>query len=643
MKWWKIVLLVFGGIFVIGIAVFLLFFGGQKGHVSIIAGSPVKLVLDDNEYGEGKSFSARLPVGNHKLEATIVGMAGKTPVIKRYFEVAKNSESIIEIAMDPTVEFSSVPQGADVFVEMGEQKRLGKTPFSIQMPAGNYKFTFVLNGARIEKGPYNLEMDSNRTVDAYYGIAPRTGFDDKDKFFISSWPDFMRVYENGELVGITPVSFPNKGIFEVWSGESSISLPVLNQDTQYFFVDQGTDGLGYTFSKKQIVSAKSDFVTSTGFFVAWVDGVTVRVKMEGTQDLVIPLPRFDSPLLLSSNSTTITFSGIFGSDIVIKTYEVPSGKEIPSPSIYEALRSVLMNLQSEDGKTDKYFFISKNSLFEADFQSMKCINLGQIPTACQIRRLGPMSDFAVGVFLPDGKCGSILSARYAQKLDYGWNAGFAPRSHADVYAFWSGKELIGLNIATGEIDWRHEFDRSIICTLYDPGENLWYVDFGDWNKLQPVEAQTGNLLEERQKDQRFTMASPNDGLYLGHTTVENFGQINLFASPDGQIVAKSSSGELWRKSLEGLVSSNCFDPSKDIGMIYAKGVDEFMFLDLLTGEATISIGSKLVSFPTADSAFTDKGFWIKGQLVAPKCKSVSYVDGSFIIGWTDDVSCLIIP
>ena len=185
----------------------------------------------------------------------------------------------------------------------------------------------------------------------------------------------MRVYENGELVGITPVSFPKQGIFEVWSGESSISLPVLNQDTQYFFVDQGTGGLGYAFSKKQIVSAKSDFFTSTGSFVAWVDGVTVRVKMEGAQDLVIPLPRFDSPLLLSSNSTTITFSGIFGSDIIIKTYEVPSGKEIPSPSIYEALRPVLMNLQSEDGQTDKYFH--PKFPFEADFQSMKCINLGQ--------------------------------------------------------------------------------------------------------------------------------------------------------------------------------------------------------------------------------------------------------------------------
>jgi len=643
MKWWKVVLFVLGGALVAGTAIFLLFFGGPKGSVNVVSGSPVKLVLDDTDYGEGTSFSARLPVGNHKLEATLVGMAGNAPIITRYFEVTKDSESTIEIAMDPTVEFSSVPQGADVFVEMDGQKRLGKTPFSIQMPTGSYKFTFVLNGAKIEKGPYKLEMDSNQTIDAYYGKAPRTGFDDKDKFFISSWPDLMRVYENGELVGITPVSFPKQGIFEVWSGESSISLPVLNQDTQYFFVDQGTDGLGYAFSRKQIISAKSDFITRTGSFVAWIDGVTVRVKMEGAQDLVIPLPRFDSPLLLSSNSTTVTFSGVFGSDIVIKTYEVPSGKEIPSPSIYEALRPVLMNLQSEDGQTDKYFFTSKNSLFEADLQSMKCINLGQIPTACQIRRLGPMSDFAVGVFLPDGKCGSILSSRYAQKLDYGWNAGFAPRSHADVYAFWSGKELIGLNITTGEVNWRHEFDRSIICALYDPGENLWYVDFGDWNKLQPVEAQTGNLLEERQKDQRFTMASPNDGLYLGHTTVENFGQINFFVSSDGQVVAKSPSGELWRKSLEGLVSSNCFDPSKDVGIIYAKGVDELLLLDLLTGEATTSIGSKLISFPTADSVFTDKGFWVKDQLVAPRCKSASYFDGGFTIRWTDGVSCIIIP
>ena len=86
MKWWKVVLFVLGGVLVIGAVVFLLLFGGPKGSVNVVSGSPVKLIFDGADYGEGTSFFARLPVGNHKLEAALVGMAGNIPIITKYFE-----------------------------------------------------------------------------------------------------------------------------------------------------------------------------------------------------------------------------------------------------------------------------------------------------------------------------------------------------------------------------------------------------------------------------------------------------------------------------------------------------------------------------------------------------------------------------
>lgn len=606
---------------IVGLAVLLaatvgvfVFLGMQSGiSVTIVANNPIVLSVDGKDLGEGASFSIKLDAGQHELSYLQPGLEAGKAAATKIITVEQGKENIFTIAKNPSVNFTSDPKGATVFLMLEEDREIAKTPATVELPPGKYSFKFALNGKEIEKKDIELALDDERMIEAFFGGAPDSGVNPDDSYFFASSRDGLKVCIKEEICGLAPVSFPKPGEYYLKYGSYTADVPV-NFDKQHVFARPWTGGIDMVISGKEIPWSYGSLVCKGGFYTAEVIGHVLRIHPHEAEMHEISLPDFDLPLMLVSANTLVTFIGKNADKLVIQSYDAFTGSDAPTPSNYEALRGFVKPIQSEDGNTTRYFFKHRGRLYEADLATLSCSDLGEIPTDSHLRRLGTMSNFYIGIFNSNGKCVGARSQRKSVDFKTGLYMGMMPKIHAETIVFYSGNELIGFDTLNGGIAWSHNMAKLIWSASFDAAENKWFVDSGDLETLTPIDADTGEMLDEVKRAERGSSIDFEKGIYLGFI-IGAKGKTSVFKNPDNFVVAVDENGrETWRMQVDDVLCSTGFDTNFDLGIVCVVQDGQVRPVDLSNGELSKPLTGNFLSFPNPYSIHTDMAFYLNGKL-----------------------------
>ncbi len=621
-------------------AFFLFMWLANRGTLVLKAGNPITLAIDGESFGEGINFEVKLAEGSHTLTATIVDFGEKKLQIDKSFKITKGKVTTLEVAKNPQVLLDSEPKGAEVFVKIEEERLLGKTPFKVEMPPGSYSFVFRFSGSQLEKGPIELTYDEEKIVDAFFGNPPKSGINENDSLIIDSTPQGLRVYDNGDLVGVTPVSFPEVKPFQVVSGDFSAQVPIVHKK-QYVLANLTKAGLNLAVSKEPISSSTGPLVTKAGFFTAEVLSGKIRVDRIQADSIFIELPPYDTPLWLDSGVTTITFAALFEQNFVLATYDAISGAQLQNPSTVMSISEHTYMLQSEDGTTNRHFFVALGNLFEFSLDDMKCQNLGSVSPDFNLRRIGARTDFAVGVFSSNGKCIGLRAARYNFDFETPVFAGFVQNSHPDIFMFFLDRTAYGFNVGTGEIVWQLDLKRRIFSAAYKTDNDTWYVDLGDGENVTPIDAGTGEVKPEVPRKETSLPGLEKGGMYLG--AIQQ-GSVSLVRNPDDFIMAIDPAGEpIWSLQAYDVLCPTAFNPNYEISSLYAVFPEGIAKVDLKTGKPAEDFMPPFISFPTRDTILCQDGLYRDGKKIVSGQMTASTHGNQLLINWTDGGSCLIMP
>jgi len=113
------------------------------------------------------------------------------------------------IPQNPTVEFTSSPSGAQVFLD---GVYIGNTPVQVETSSGYHEYKMLLAGYNMKEGSFNIAEGESKSINVVLIPVSSEGW-----LTITSEPDGAMVFINGELKGVTPLSNyeVTPGIYEI--------------------------------------------------------------------------------------------------------------------------------------------------------------------------------------------------------------------------------------------------------------------------------------------------------------------------------------------------------------------------------------------------------------------------------------------
>lgn len=633
-KTWLIVGLVALSLAVAAVALIFIL-GNSSGYaISINAVNPVVLSIDNKLVGEGSNFDVKLSKGQHILSYRQPGLEADKNEIRKTIEVGLDKDSKFTIGKNPVVRLVSDPPGAMVFLVLEENRQLGTTPTTSELPPGKYAFKFVLNGKEITKDNISLVLDDEKLIEAFFGKAPNSGVNPNDSFFFSSSSDGVKVCIKDEICGVVPVSFPSPG--DYFLKYDNISMPVPRiYEKQHVFCRPWAEGMDLVVSRKDIPWSHGRLVCKGGFFTAEVIGGILRINPHQADSINVALPDYDTSFILNAGVSTVTFVGKSQGKLIIKTYDVYNGNETQTPSNFEAVRGIAKAIQSEDGTNNRYFIKNRGKLYEADIQNLECHELGDIPADSHLRRLGTLSDFYVGILQSNGKCIGARSRKKSVDFKFPVYMGLMPKVQADNIVFYNENEYFGFDTISGEVVWSHNVAKPIWNVTFDAGENLWYIDIGDYETITPVDAETGEMREPVKRADKGNSFDAEKGVYLGFVVGAN-GKTSVFRNPDNFVVAVDGNGnETWRMQVDDVLCSTGFDTNYDLGLVCVVIDGEVKPIDLSTGDVSDPLEGAFLTFPNTYTILSDKAFYINGQACVKGKVEILPTDIGYLVFFSD--------
>jgi hypothetical protein len=97
-----------------------------------------------------------------------------------------------------TVNFTSSPNGASLYVD-GDYK--GKTPQTLQLPAGNHTATFLYNGKSVSK-TFTVQGGQYMTINGVIPMLPSQPLN--VRVSVNTYPTGALVFVNGKMLGVSP-------------------------------------------------------------------------------------------------------------------------------------------------------------------------------------------------------------------------------------------------------------------------------------------------------------------------------------------------------------------------------------------------------------------------------------------------------
>jgi hypothetical protein len=240
--------------------------------VSITSSPPgADLYFDTEAAGKVATtpFDGTIEPGKH----LVILKLGSYHVTVRPFTIAPKQSLKLEIPMEAPLKVSSVPEGADVFID-GQKTSVGKTPLTASIAPGKHKITIRLAGYKTWVEPVEVKPPAPVSLAATLGLGIR----------VTSTPPGARVELDGRpLDGVTPLEE------SVTPGEHkvTVSLPGYKPFTQTARVAAGSDNLVDARLEGGLLTMRTDIPGAT----ISVDGQ--QVGSTPTERATVPLGRHE--------------------------------------------------------------------------------------------------------------------------------------------------------------------------------------------------------------------------------------------------------------------------------------------------------------------------------------------------------------
>jgi hypothetical protein len=117
--------------------------------------------------------------------------------------------TLTPVQQNPTVNFNSTPDGAQVFLD---GVYVGNTPVGLETTAGYHEYQMYLSGYPMKSGNFTVEMGETKEINVVFVPQINKGW-----ITVTSEPTGAMVFINGELKGVTPLSGYEvaPGVYEV--------------------------------------------------------------------------------------------------------------------------------------------------------------------------------------------------------------------------------------------------------------------------------------------------------------------------------------------------------------------------------------------------------------------------------------------
>ncbi|MCD6546764.1 MAG: PEGA domain-containing protein [Thermotogae bacterium] len=113
-------------------------------------------------------------------------------------ETKNISVTLTPVQQNPTVNFTSSPSGAQVFLD---GVYIGNTPIQVETSAGYHEYQMLLTGYPMKSGNFTIEMGESEEINVVFAPPINKGW-----ITVTSDPDGAMVFINGELRGVTPLN-----------------------------------------------------------------------------------------------------------------------------------------------------------------------------------------------------------------------------------------------------------------------------------------------------------------------------------------------------------------------------------------------------------------------------------------------------
>lgn len=124
-------------------------------------------------------------------------------------ETKNISVTLTPTPQNPTVNFTSSPSGAQVFLDGAY---IGITPVQVETSAGHHEYQMLLTGYPMKTGDFDIEMGESKEINVVFTPPVNEGW-----ITVTSDPDGAMVFVNGELKGVTPLDHykVTPGIYQI--------------------------------------------------------------------------------------------------------------------------------------------------------------------------------------------------------------------------------------------------------------------------------------------------------------------------------------------------------------------------------------------------------------------------------------------
>lgn len=636
---WIIPVLAVLSVVLVTVAIKLLLFTAPKGKLLLESSKPMELEVDGTGYGQGSTFDLEFAVGSYQYKGTIRGLANQTMSLSGTFTIEAGKTTKITCGADPEIEFVSEPKGAVVTIQADQAPALGSTPVKVTLPPGTYSFVFNLSGRAVEKGPITLNFDDKKKVQVFFDLPDKPKSSAIDRLVIDSSPEGLMVYDEGTLIGITPVSFEKNKPVVVKGDDLETLVPVIFE-RQFVWVHP-SDTMYMAVSESRIEYSKRQWFVNGGFFKSYIENGFVRIDLDGGSTVQAKLPSHDWTVSFGIHGGQLVWIGVKGSQLLMEAYDQMTARRQDPKQKDQILHSFTKSIQSPTGNTTRFFTSHENRMYELEVSQMKVIDIGKKVVGTVLRRMGETSDFGVGLFAADGKCAGIISRRYQWYPDQPMNVGYVKSTQPPVMLFYLGTKLLGINTDSGAIEWESFTEEELLQVLWNENEQVWIAESMDSARYYMI-GQNDGQVTPLDKGSSMAQENPNPGYLIAGYHVDNETYIHLSLRPGTELVAKNDSGVAWRIDCDAVFSTKAFNPLTDIGKIYVAKDGKFYSVDLSNAKLT-PIQDQPIEFFEIGALLCNDGVWSGNKKIFYGSCTASEVGNSLRICLQDGTACVILP